>query len=114
MRAALLGGLTLTVLVTGGLTLAWGRAALVPGVAFGLLATAIQTVSAGLMGRAVDLEFRRLLGRWGVSMGLRLAGVVVLGILVWLDRARFPPLPAAFAYLGVVVPLLFWEIRFLR
>lgn len=114
MTAALGGGLALTALMTGLVVAVWGRPALAAGLTFGLLATAIQTVSAALMARARDLEFRRLIRRWGVGMGLRLGGVVVLGVLVWLDRERFPPLPAACAYLGVVVPLLFWEIRFLR
>jgi len=26
----------------------------------------------------------------------------------------FPPLPTAFAYLGVLIPLLFMEMRFLK
>jgi hypothetical protein len=112
--AALLMGLGLTAGVTGLLVLAWGEAALVPGVTFGLLATAIQMASAGLMKGAVRREFTALIKRWGIGMGLRLGGIVAFVVAVGVRRDLFPPLPTAFGYLGVVVPLLFTEIRFLR
>lgn len=114
MTGALAGGLVLTALVTGLLTLWWGRAALVPGVGFGLLATVIQVISAGLVAPAAQDEFGVLIRRWAVGLGLRVGGVVIFGVAVLLNRELFPPLPSAFGYLGVVVPLLFWEIRFLR
>jgi hypothetical protein len=47
-------------------------------------------------------------------MGLRALGIAIFGVASWTLPELFPPLPAAFAYLGVVVPLLFLEIRFLR
>jgi hypothetical protein len=37
---------------------------------------------------------------------------VLLAVLA--DRESFPPLATAFGYLGVVVPLLFLEVRFVR
>ena len=114
MIVALLLGLGLTAAVTALLALAWGESAVLPGVAFGLLGTAIQLVSAGLMRGAVRREFKSLVRRWGIGMGLRLGGVVAFGVAVGVRRDLFPPLPTAFGYLGVVVPLLFTEIRFLR
>lgn len=114
MILALLLGLALTAGVTALLWLSWGEAALVPGITFGLLATVIQMVSAALMQGAAQREFKALMKRWGIGMGLRLGGVVAFGVVVGVRRDLFPPLPTAFGYLGVVVPLLFTEIRFLR
>lgn len=114
MIAATAGGLALTAAVTAVLVLAWGRIALVPAAAFGLLATAIQVVSAALVRSAARQEFKVLIRRWGIGVGLRLAGVVVFAVAVGVRRDLFPPLPTAFGYLGVVVPLLLMEIRFLR
>jgi hypothetical protein len=114
MIIAALAGLVLTGVVTGILLLAWGRGALLPGVAFGLLATAIQVASAALVEPAAKGEFKLLIRRWAMGMGLRVAGIAVFGVAVWVRRDLFPPLPAAFGYLGVVVPLLFMETRFLK
>lgn len=107
-------GLGLTAGVTAVLVLVWGRSALLPGVAFGLLATAVQMASAALVKPAAHRELRVLLRRWGIGMALRLGGVVAFALAAGLRRDLFPPLPTAFGYLGVVVPLLFTEIRFLR
>lgn len=114
MIVAGLGGIGLTAVVTAVLIAAWGREALLPGVAFGLLATAIQVASAALVGPAAHGEFKLLIRRWAMGMGLRVAGIAVFGVAVWVRRDLFPPLPAAFGYLGVVVPLLFMETRFLK
>jgi hypothetical protein len=40
--------------------------------------------------------------------------VVLVVVAILVDRARFDPLSTAFGYLGVVVPLLFLEVRFVR
>jgi hypothetical protein len=111
---ALLLGLTLTALVTGVMALAWGGMAVPPGVCFGLLATAIQLVSAALLKGAARRELKALMRRWGMGMGLRVGGIAAFAVAVSVRRDLFPPLPTAFGYLGVVVPLLFTEIRFLR
>jgi hypothetical protein len=107
-------GLALTGIVTAILTAAWGREVLLGAVSFGLLATAIQIASAGLVRPAVDREFKLLVRRWGVGMGLRLGGIVVFAVAAGLRRDLFPPLASALAYVGVLVPLLFMEIRSLR
>jgi hypothetical protein len=112
---AALGGIGLTAVVTAVLVLAWGREALLPGISFGLLATVIQVVSAALVGPVAKYgEFKLLIRRWAIGMGLRVAGIAAFGVAVWVRRDLFPPLPTAFGYLGVVVPLLFMETRFLK
>jgi hypothetical protein len=107
-------GLGLTVLVSGLLALGWGRDALLPGLIFGLIATAIQTASVALVRPAFHGETGRLLKRWGWGMLLRVIGVALVAGAVTLDRTLFPPLPTAFAFLGVLVPLLFMEVRLVR
>jgi hypothetical protein len=112
--AALGLGLLLTAGVTTILWLAWGERAILPGIVFGLLATAIQIASAALMRGARARELKSLIKRWGIGMGLRLAGIAAFVVAVSVREDLFPPLPTAFGYLGVVVPLLFTEIRFLK
>jgi len=58
--------------------------------------------------------FSKFMGRWGMGMAFRLGGVVVFLVAVLIDQALFPPVPSAFAYLGVVIPLLFTEMYFLK
>ncbi len=107
-------GVGLTVLVTAVLWLAWGRAAVLPGVTFGLLATAIQAVALRVVMPALAQPFGKLIARWGIGMGLRLGGVVVFALASAIARDDFPPLPTAFGYLGVLLPLLVMETRYLR
>lgn len=111
----LLAGLLLTGLVAA-LLVAWlGPAALPPAVLMGGIATlielvAIRSLRRGLAARNTTEFFKGV----GVGMLLRLAGVAVFaGLALW-DRERFLPLAAGLAYVGVVIPLLFLEVRFLR
>lgn len=110
MKTAL-SGLVLTAIVTGLLYLVWGEAALVPGLAMGLVATGLQTTAAGILAPVREAPFRQFAGRWGIGMGLRLLGVILVGVAVVLDREWFPPLPTGLGFLGVMVPLLFLELR---
>jgi hypothetical protein len=107
-------GVALTLLVSGLLMLGWGQSALVPGMVFGLIATAIQVIAVALVRPAFSGETVRLLKRWGLGMLLRFLGVALVAVAVTLDRTLFPPLPTAFAFLGVLVPLLFMEARLVR
>jgi hypothetical protein len=111
---ALALGLVLTVVVSGILALTWGRDAVLPGLVFGLVATGIQATSVALVRPVFDGETTRLLKRWGWGMLLRFLGVALVAVAVTLDRALFPPLPTALAFLGVLVPLLFMEVRLVR
>lgn len=107
-------GLVLTAVVSGTLFLVWGDPALIPAVAFGLLATAIQLAASALVRPVLEAPVRDLLRRWAYGMALRLVGVILFAVAVALWRDVFLPLPTAFGFLGVLVPLLFTEIRLLR
>lgn len=107
-------GIALTLLVSGLLFLGWGQDALLPGLVFGLIATAIQVIAVALVRPAFAGETARLLKRWGLGMLLRFLGVALVAVAVSLDPDLFPPLPTAFAFLGVLVPLLFMEARLVR
>jgi hypothetical protein len=107
-------GLVLTLLVSLGMRQVWGDAALLPGVVFGLMATLIQLVAVRSLARRMHGTTTEFFKGIGVGMMLRTGGVLLFVVAVVVDRGRFPPLPTAFGYLGVVVPLLFLEARFVR
>ena len=107
-------GAALTAVVTGVLVLSWGQEALLPGLVFGLIATAIQLIAVALVRPVWAGETVPLLKRWGIGMLLRGLGVALVAVAVTVDRALFPPLPTALAFLGVLVPLLFMEVRLVR
>ncbi len=107
-------GLGLTVVWTGAAWLLWGPGALLGAWAFGLLATAIQLAAVGWLRPALGAPFPVLLKRWAAGMGLRFGGVVAFAALVAADGERFPPLPSALGLVGVLIPLLFMEIRLLK
>jgi hypothetical protein len=104
-----------------GLTLLAGMAAfflhLSPTVAataviFGLLATKLQFL-AGRYAAQVPKEaaFSAFVKGWGMGMGLRFLGVVVLAVVCTAWPEQFPAIGAAIGYLGVLIPLLFLETR---
>jgi len=110
----LVPGLLLTALATALLTWSFGRVALVPGLAFGGLATALQYVASGILARTSGQPSEQLLKAWGLGMGLRMLGVGLFLGAVIVDRTVFPPLPTALAFLGVLIPLMFSDIRTIR
>ena len=107
-------GLGLTVVVTATLTLINGRQALVPGLTYGGLATINQLAAVLMIKPVLDAPLNDLMVRWSFGMGLRLVGVGLFVVAVLLSRDIFPPLLTAIAYLGVLVPLLFTEIRMIK
>ena len=107
-------GLALTVGVTGVLYLVWGPGAVTAGVVFGILATVISAVAVALLRRGLRGTYAQTMARWAMGMGLRLVGVLLFVVAVTWRRDLFPPLPTALAYLGVLIPLLFYEMRLLR
>ncbi|UCF39691.1 MAG: hypothetical protein JSW43_08040 [Gemmatimonadota bacterium] len=107
-------GLALTVGVTGVLYLVWGPGAVLAGGAFGLLATAISVVAVALLKRGLRGTYAQTMANWAMGMGLRLAGVLAFVVAVKWMGDLFPPLPTALGYLGVLLPLLFYEMRLLR
>ena len=113
MKVAILGA-ALTILVTAALWRVWGDSALVPGVSFGLLATVILWVAVRALARTYHGTLTEFFRGFGTGLILRAGGVLLLVIAILADAERFPPLPTAFGYLGVVIPLLFLEARFVR
>ena len=61
--------------------------------------------------RAPNPQF---MARWLGGMGIRFLALGALMIWIVTHRASVPPLPAVFGFLGVLLPLLFLETRFLR
>ncbi len=113
MTLALLGT-ALTALATAIVGLGWGWPAAGAAAAFGGLATAIHLAAVAALKPAMRGPFERLARRWAVGLALRLGGAVILGAAAVWRPDVFPPLPVAIGYLGVLVPLLFTEMRFLR
>jgi len=107
-------GAVLTAGVSAILYIVWGRPALLPAWVFGSIATTIQVTAVALVRPAYTGETGRLLKRWGIGMLLRGLGILLVAVAVSLDPAHFLPLPTAFAFLGVLVPLLFLEVRLVR
>ncbi len=107
-------GLLLTTLVAALAWRFWGPVALLPAVSFGLLATLIQWVAVRALARVYHGTLTEFYRGFGTGLILRAGGVMLLLVAVLVDRAHFPPLPTAFGYLGVVIPLLFLEARLVR
>lgn len=113
MKVGMLG-LLLTTVVTAVLWRVWGDSALLPAATFGLLATVIQLVAVRALARRYHGTLTEFYRGFGTGLMLRMGGVLLLLLVILVDRERFPPLPTAFGYLGVVIPLLFLEARFVR
>jgi hypothetical protein len=88
-----------------------GAAAALAAAGFGLLATGIQLVARRLMAGQGQAPLTQFMKRWGAGMGLRLLGVVLVAVVIWLEPRALPPVPAALGYVGVLVPLLFLEAK---
>jgi hypothetical protein len=97
------------VLIAGAAVLG-GRGAAIGG-AVGLAA---QLWAVALLRPAMRAPNPQFMARWLGGMGIR---ALVLGaLLVWsvTHRAALPPLATALGFLGVLLPLLFLETRFVR
>jgi hypothetical protein len=104
----------LTAVVSGVLGLAFGPRAVPPAIGFGLLATLIQVGAVAVLRQAAGEQYATFLKRYAIGMGLRLLGVTVMAVAIVARRDLFLPLPTAFGFLGVLVPLLFLEARLTR
>ncbi|HET9275502.1 MAG TPA: hypothetical protein VFN96_05465 [Gemmatimonadales bacterium] len=112
-RSALLG-LVLAALAAAVAGAIWDRQAAVAALVFGTVATAIQAGALALMRKARGAPVQQFLKRWGAGMGLRLLGVVLIAVAGGVAPALFPPLAASLGFLGVLLPLLFYEVRLIR
>jgi hypothetical protein len=78
------------------------------------LAVLIQLTALGLIQPVKQAAPKLFIKRWGAGMGLRLLGIVALALAIGLDEAHFPPIPSATGFLGVLLPLLLFEVRLVR
>ncbi len=87
-----------------------GRAAAIGGT----VGLAAQVWAVLLLRPSMRAPNPQFMGRWLGGMAIRLLALGTL--LVWsaTHRATLPPLAAAGGFLGVLLPLLFLETRFLR
>lgn len=107
-------GLVLTAVVSALLVWGFGGVALMPALLFGGIATAVQLAAARFLRQARGKSFEQLLKAWGLGMALRMAGMFLFLGAVLADRTLFPPLPTALAYVGVLIPLMFSDLRTIR
>ncbi len=114
MKRTLALGLALTVLVAALLRWRLGADALFPAALFGLVATGIQAGAGRAMRGASTLALPELIKRYGMGMGLRLLGVVLILVACLGWPALFVPVPTALGFLGVLIPMLFLETRLAR
>jgi hypothetical protein len=112
MRSAA-AGLGLTVAIAGIVWAVSGRdAASAAGMA-GLLATVIHVTAVSLLKPALVRPFERLWRRWAMGLGVRLAGLAAVATVMLAAPRRFPTLPTAVGFAGVLLPLLVSEMHLL-
>jgi hypothetical protein len=87
-----------------------GRGAAIGG-ATGLAA---QLWAVALLRPAMGTPTPAFMGRWLGGMAIRLLALGALMVWSATHRAALPPLAAAGGFLGVLLPLLFLETRFLK
>jgi len=104
---ALLGvGLVLVVVAAG----VGGRGAAIGG----SVALAAQLAAVALLKPAMDAPQQVFLARWFGGMGIRVLSLGGLLAVAATHRATLPLLATTLGFLGVLLPLLFLEIRFLK
>ena len=80
----------------------------------GAVAVLAQLGAVALLRPAMRAPQPVFMSRWLSGMGVRALTLGALLALAATHRAVLPPLPAALGFLGVLLPLLFLETRFLR
>jgi hypothetical protein len=107
-------GLLLGAAISGAAYRFSGTRAAVAAAVFAGVALVIQLSALALIKPVKTAPVQRFLARWGAGMGLRLLGVVLIAVAAGLDPAHFPAVPTAAGFLGVLLPLLFFEVRLIR
>jgi hypothetical protein len=87
-----------------------GRAAAVGGA----VAVLAQLGAVALLRPVMRAPQPIFMARWLAGMGVRALALGAVLAIAATHRAVLPPLPAALGFLGVLLPLLFLETRFLR
>ncbi len=107
-------GLLLTAVMSAVIALVFGPGAITAAVGMGFVATAIQVAATTALRRAAGEPYAVFLKMYAIGMGLRMLGVTVMAVVIVVRPDLFDPLPTAFGFLGVLVPLLFLEARLTR
>jgi hypothetical protein len=102
--------LGLGVALMGVVAVVGGRAAAIGGG----VAVIAQTWAVLLLRPVMRAPNPQFMARWLGGMGIRFLALGVLVVWAATHRASLPPLPAVLGFLGVLLPLLFLETRFLR
>jgi hypothetical protein len=97
-------GLVIVVVLLGGRTAGIG----------GGIALASQVWAVALLRPKMGAPTPEFVGRWLGGMAIRLLALAVLMVWSATHRTALPPLHAAGGFLGVLLPLLFLETRFLK
>jgi len=101
----LLGGV-----LVGTVALLGGRAAAIGGT----VALGAQVGAVALLRPAMRAAQPVFMARWLGGMGVRALAIGLVLAIAATHRAALGPLPASLGFLGVLLPLLFLETRFLR
>jgi hypothetical protein len=80
----------------------------------GLAALAAQLAAVALLRPGMGAPQREFMARWLGGMGVRVLALGVLLTFAATERETLPPAPSSLGFLGVLLPLLFLETRFLR
>lgn len=80
----------------------------------GAVAVVAQVWAVLLLRPVMKAPNPQFMARWLGGMGIRFLALALLLVWAITHRASLPPLPAGLGYLGVLLPLLFLEIRFLK
>jgi hypothetical protein len=80
----------------------------------GAAALAAQLGAVALLRPAMRAPQALFMSRWLGGMGVRALALGLVLAFAATHRAALAPLPAALGFLGVLLPLLFLETRFLR
>jgi hypothetical protein len=80
----------------------------------GMVAIGAQLVALGLLRPVMGAPTETFVPRWLLGMAIRAAAVTGLVIYAAMHRSQIALLPAALGCLGVLLPLLFTETRFLK
>lgn len=112
-RMALVGGLAEAAIAAIGAVVA-GLMGLVAALIGGGLATAAQVAAVALLRPGMRAQHPEFVRRWASGIAIRGGAVVVLIVVVFATRAVLPPLWTALGFLGVLLTLLYTEMRFLE
>lgn len=111
MKLTVLAGMLIGVVLSGVSYRIWGAQGAIAAGIFAALALLIQVVSIALIQPVKQAAPKLFIKRWGMGMGLRLLGVIAIALAAGLDPKHFPAIPTAIGFLGVLLPLLLFEVR---